>query len=130
VLAEVDLRAGHASVDRIALAQARIAGASPEEMQAAARAARAALAHPLLRRAAAAAEHRREEPVAHVLEDGTLLEGVVDLAFRDAGGWTVVDFKTDAHPEEHAQYAAQLQLYRAAVEAATGEPTRAVLLAI
>ena len=130
VLAEVDLKAGAEAVARAAAAQGRIAGAPAEEVAAAARAVLAALQHPLLLRAARSEECRREEPLVHRLADGTLLEGVVDLAFRDPGGWTVVDFKTDARPADHAHYAAQLRLYCAAVEAATGLPARAALLAV
>jgi ATP-dependent exoDNAse (exonuclease V) beta subunit len=66
----------------------------------------------------------------HRLEDGTLIEGVVDLAFREAAGWTVVDFKTDARPDSHPRYAEQLRLYCAAITAATGLPARAALLAV
>jgi ATP-dependent exoDNAse (exonuclease V) beta subunit len=130
VLAEVDLRASSADVERTARAQGRMLGAGDEEVAAAARAAVAALAHPLLRRAAAAGECRREEPLIHRLEDGTLLEGVVDLAFRDGAGWTVVDFKTDAQPDSQPRYAAQLRLYCAAIRAVTGLPARAALLAV
>jgi len=130
VLAETDLRAGPEAVGGVARAQARLVGATPEEVDAAARAALAALAHPLLRRAAAAVDCRREEPVVHRLEDGTLLEGVVDLAFREGGEWVIVDFKTDARPDSHPQYAAQLQLYCRAITAATGLPARAALLAV
>jgi len=130
VLAEVDLRAGSDGIARVARAQARLVGATAEEVGASVRAVEAALAHPLLRRAASALECRREEPVVHRLEDGTLIEGVVDLAFREATGWTVVDFKTDARPDSHPRYAAQLRLYCAAITAATGLPARAALLAV
>ena len=130
VLAEVDLRAGAAGVASVARAQGRLVGATAEEVEGAIRAASAALAHPVLCRAAAARECRREEPVAQRLSDGTLLEGVVDLAFREAGGWTVVDFKTDAQPDSRPQYAAQLRLYCDAISAATGEPAAAILLAV
>ena len=44
--------------------------------------------------------------------------------------WTVLDFKTDATVDDQQQYAAQLRLYCAAVSAATGEDTRAVLLSV
>jgi hypothetical protein len=41
---------------------------------------------------------RRETPGLLALDDGSLVEGVVDLAFHDDmpdfAGWTVVDFKT------------------------------------
>jgi ATP-dependent exoDNAse (exonuclease V) beta subunit len=130
VLAEADLRAGPEILLRIASAQGRLVGAPAEEVSAAARAVEAALRHPLLQRAAASAECRREEPIAHLLPDGTLLEGVVDLAFRDGPGWMVVDFKTDARAEPHARYAAQLRLYCAAIQAATGLEARAALLSV
>jgi len=67
------------------------------------------------------------------LAEGGLAEGVVDLAFReeDAGGWTVVDFKTDRELEPHlSEYAAQVRLYAEAVVRATGEPARGVLLMV
>ena len=130
VLAEIDLRAGSASIAQAAAAQGRLVGAGQAEVEAAARAVEAALGHPLLQAAAQSDDCRREEPIVHLLADGTLLEGVVDLAFREARGWVVVDFKTDAHPADHLHYAAQLRLYCAAVEAATGAPARGALLAV
>jgi ATP-dependent exoDNAse (exonuclease V) beta subunit len=131
VLAEVPLTAAPAEIARRTAAQARLVNGTPEEVAAAARAVEAALRHPLLQRAARSAECRREEALVHRLPDGTLLEGVVDLAFRDDAGWTVVDFKTDDRPAGHPSYAAQLRLYAAAIEAATGaKVTNAVLLAV
>jgi len=65
------------------------------------------------------------------LEDGSLAEGVVDLAFREDGEWTVVDFKTDRDLAVHrASYQAQVRIYAAAVAAATGEATRGALLVL
>ncbi len=89
-------------------------------------------AHDLLQRARAAAERgvcRRETPVTLTLDDGTLVEGVVDLAFEEHGRWVAVDYKTDrelAGAEEH--YRRQLAAYAAAVEAATAARTVAVLV--
>ena len=74
-------------------------GATEPEIEAAVHTVIAAVAHPIMRRAAgvAASNLRRETPILLRREDGTLLEGVVDLAFReetaDFTGWTVVDFK-------------------------------------
>ncbi len=141
VLASVDLGAGEAEVRAVAASQGRLLGALPEEVAAAAAAAAAALRHPLLRGAARAAERgglRRESPVTLRLEDGTLAEGVVDLAFREppdaargAGAWTVVDFKTDRELEaRRAEYERQVALYARAVALATGEPARAILLVV
>jgi ATP-dependent helicase/nuclease subunit A len=67
--------------------------------------------------------------------DDTVIEGVVDLAFReelpDFAGWTVVDFKTDRELEEAPdRYIRQVRLYSNAVSAATSLPARGVLLVI
>jgi ATP-dependent helicase/nuclease subunit A len=146
VLAEVSLalsgEAALAACTALAAAHGRSLGATAEEITAAARAAAAALAHPLLRRAAKSADCRRETELFQRLPDGTLLEGVVDLAFAESAGagstgaagsgvrWTVVDFKTDARPGLEPRYQIQLRLYAAAIEAATGRPASAILLAI
>jgi ATP-dependent exoDNAse (exonuclease V) beta subunit len=137
-LAAVDLEAGREGASAAARAQGRLVGASEEEVAAAADAVHAALQHPLLRRAAAAARRgdlRRETPVLLRLDDGSLLEGVVDLAFREKGPggatWTVVDFKTDRElAASRERYATQVRLYARAIAAATGERVRGVLLRI
>jgi ATP-dependent helicase/nuclease subunit A len=138
ILAEVELDAEEAGVSVVALAQGRIVGASPGEIEAGAAAAKAALLHPLLRRAAASdkrGECRREAPILLPLSDGTMIEGVIDLAFRELGpegpAWTVVDFKTDVElTERRAKYETQILLYVKAISAATGEPASGVLLSV
>jgi ATP-dependent helicase/nuclease subunit A len=70
-----------------------------------------------------------------LMRDETLIEGVVDLAFReelpDFAGWTVVDFKTDRELEKASdRYVQQVQLYSRAVSASTSLPARGVLLVI
>jgi ATP-dependent helicase/nuclease subunit A len=108
----------------------RVLGATSDEVAAAGDTIRRALAHPLLRRAAAAS-CRRETPLALRLEDGTLVEGVVDAAFEDADGWTVIDFKTDLELDgRQGEYARQVSLYARAIAQATGRPARAVLLRV
>ena len=64
------------------------------------------------------------------LDDGSLVEGVIDLAFRedtpDFAGWTVVDFKTDREFEATSdRYIAQVSVYSEAVGAATSRPRAA-----
>jgi ATP-dependent exoDNAse (exonuclease V) beta subunit len=134
VLAEADLAGDAASLARTAAQQARLVGASEEEARGAERAVKSALEHPLLVRAAACArrgECRREVPVMARAEDGVLVEGVVDLAFREDGAWTVVDYKTDAEMSGPAtRYAAQVALYVDAIARATGEAARGVLLRV
>ena len=70
-------------------------------------------------------------------DDPLLVEGVADLLFQpESGGpWTVVDFKTDPRAPNDPEFAAvearhrrQVSLYARAVERATGQPAKAVLL--
>ncbi|MEU4192516.1 UvrD-helicase domain-containing protein [Kribbella sp. NPDC026611] len=79
---------------------------------------RSALASDVVQRAAAR-EHWRESYVGTVQPDGTVLEGFVDLIYReDDGRLTIVDYKTDAIPaaaldSRVAYYAPQLEAYAA-----------------
>lgn len=135
VLAIVPLDAKADAVTAIARSQARLVGATEEEAAAAAVAVTAALAHPWLERARGATEVRRETALAHVQADGSLVEGVVDLAFRESkdgvATWTVVDFKTDVEiASRRAEYELQLALYAEALAAATGERAEGGLLSV
>ena len=61
--------------------------------------------------------------------DGAILEGVLDLAFEEESGWTVVDFKTEAElTGPLARYRRQVSAYASVVERVTGRPTAAILL--
>jgi len=131
VLATVDLAADRDAVAAAAALQGRLLGATAEEVDAATDAVAHALAHPLLRRAAAAAVCRRETAVVIRVPDGSIVEGVVDAAFADEDGWTVIDFKTDVElGARRAEYARQVALYADAIARATGRPARAVLLRV
>ena len=118
----------------------RTLGATGAEIAAAATAVRDALVHPLLKSASAATargECRREVPVSTMTHDGTVLEGVVDLAYRDGESWVVIDFKTDRALEVVAEdndvlsaYKRQVALYAGIVGQATGQEARPVLFRI
>jgi ATP-dependent exoDNAse (exonuclease V) beta subunit len=94
----------------------------------------AALDHPLMRQAAAAdasGHCLRETPVTLRLEDGSLVEGTVDLAFEGESGFVVVDFKTDDPSDEVIErYERQVALYGTAVQRATGRPVSTVLMTL
>ncbi|MCY3657126.1 MAG: UvrD-helicase domain-containing protein [Chloroflexi bacterium] len=65
--------------------------------------------------------------------DGLPVHGAIDLVYRDAKGWHVVDFKTDSLEGATAdavarRYLVQIGLYQRAVEAAVGETSAAGLL--
>jgi ATP-dependent helicase/nuclease subunit A len=138
VLATIDLDADMVAIRAAVVMKARFFDSTAEETEAAVVVVETALRHPVMRRAAASVTKerlRRETPVFLTLEDGTLAEGVVDLAFReqDVGfdGWTVVDFKTGNEFESaSARYFAQVSLYAQAVGAATRLPTRGIILVI
>ena len=91
-----------------------------------------ALGHSLMARAREAAAKgacRRETPVTATAPDGVLIEGVVDLAFREGDAWTVVDFKTDRELADALDvYRRQVWLYADMVTQATGQPATAVLM--
>jgi len=110
---------------------ARVLGADRDEVQAAAQAVLAALAHPLLARARAAERVFREYPLMVRLDDVRMFEGVLDLAFLQDGEWHVVDFKTDADVEQaRLRYEVQLAWYCFAMSKITGLPVRGSLLSV
>ena len=64
-----------------------------------------------------------------VAEPRRVLEGVIDLAFKEADGWVVADYKTDVgtDPEfsvREAAYRRQVELYAEAWARLTGEPVK------
>jgi ATP-dependent helicase/nuclease subunit A len=131
LLREIDYGADEAAVARLASSRGRAIGAPQGEIDAAGRAVNAALAHPMLERARAAARCHRELPVSLPVGEGSLIEGVIDLAFLDDGAWTVVDFKTDADdPSRRAVYLRQLRWYALAMTELTGFEARAVLVSL
>jgi ATP-dependent exoDNAse (exonuclease V) beta subunit len=73
----------------------------------------------------------RELPIAWKADDGTLVEGTIDLAFEDADGLTVIDFKTDRElATDLGRYTHQLELYCRALGEARGARTRGLLMKI
>jgi len=132
VLATVALDAGRDAIAEVARLQSRILGGTAEETAAATALVETALQEPLLiraREAWRAGRCRRETPITAVEADGSMLEGVLDLAFEEDGGWTVVDFKTEAElAGPLARYRRQVATYAAVVSRVTGRPATAVLL--
>jgi len=85
-------------------------------------------------RRAATRPHWRETYVGSVLDDDTILEGYVDLIYRDDDGvLVIVDYKTDAVPTSGLDaravfYAPQLRAYAACLRMATDSEPRVALL--
>ena len=119
-------------LERLAAAHGRVLGAAADELAAATAVVRRVLGHPLLVAAArAAAEDRcfRETPITLREDSGLLIEGNVDLAYERDGEMVVIDFKTDRELAGAVDvYRRQVQIYAQAIAAATGLPSRAVLM--
>ena len=137
VLSVIALDAGEGRIHAVVDARAARLGAPRIEAVAAAALVGRALEHEIIRSAAdAAADVRREIPLFDVAGDGTLHEGVADLAYRlvdDAGRaeWTVVDYKTDVDPDAwRPEYEHQVATYARMLSAATGEPVRGCVLSL
>ncbi len=134
VLARMPFEATRADLNDIAALEARVLGMSADDALAAGAIAEGVLGHDLLaraRRAAARGACRRETPVTLTLEDGTLVEGVVDLAFEEDGAWIVVDYKTDRElAVGDGPYRRQLAAYASAIAQATGAPASGILARI
>ncbi len=136
VLAAGRLEDAH-GLDSVAATQARLLGATPDEVAAAIQAVEGVMDHELWRAARAVAEAGgADAPVwretAVTLTEGDLLiEGVVDLAYEHEGRVVVLDFKTDrADGPILAGYARQVSAYARAIGLALGKPTRAILLQV
>jgi ATP-dependent exoDNAse (exonuclease V) beta subunit len=134
ILAGVPLAGDVATIQHLANIHGRILGAPAEEIAFATEAVQTALGHALLGSACSAAKEgrcRRETPVAWRDGSGSLVEGVVDLAFEKGGEWTVVDFKTDEEFRgNEAAYRRQVGMYAAAIQSANGAPVAAVLMRV
>ncbi|MCC7171955.1 MAG: UvrD-helicase domain-containing protein [Planctomycetes bacterium] len=92
------------------------------------------LASPLAKRIRAAQRVIAEMPFVRRLEDGSLMEGAIDLVVDEGDqGLLVVDWKTDAAigPERMASYRAQIEIYRAALRAVCpGREVRAMIVSM
>jgi ATP-dependent helicase/nuclease subunit A len=138
VLATIDLVATPEMIRQTVSVSARLVDATDQEKEAAVMTVAATLKHPIMMQAAVAArdgEVQRETPIILRRADGTLAEGIVDLAFPENNSgsprWTVVDFKTGPEFEANrSEYAKQVSLYADAIEKATNLPTRGILLVI
>jgi ATP-dependent exoDNAse (exonuclease V) beta subunit len=85
-----------------------------------------ALASELMARVGKADEVYRELPFTMVTDAG-LMEGKMDLLFREGNRWTLVDYKTDARPEPE-KYRAQMAAYAEALERTAGVRVSETLL--
>ena len=131
IVSRVDLKGSVDDLRMVVDRQTRQFGAPPAERDAAYTVVQRALKHPVMVEAAGSSDVKRETPVMYMNDDGELVEGIVDMAFRTDAGWTVVDFKTDEDLDKQMkEYSDQIRLYVEGVGKATGEDVKGVLLAV
>jgi ATP-dependent helicase/nuclease subunit A len=132
VLGTVPLDGDVDVVQRLTTLQGRTLGATDEEVASAAQAVQTVLAQPVIsraRKAQSTGHLRREVPIVLRGGDDSLVEGVIDLAFEDSAGWTIIDFKTDEEVTKSAPvYNRQIGLYARAVQISTQLPVSAILM--
>ena len=133
ILAQAPFDAASAAIEELAAFEARALGVGEREGAAAAAAAAAIMKHDLWQRARRSAGRgacRRESAVSLVLDNGVLVEGIVDLAFEEDGVWTIVDYKTDRDLEAAGEerYRRQVAVYAAAIAQATAARTEGILV--
>jgi ATP-dependent exoDNAse (exonuclease V) beta subunit len=124
----VDLAAPKAQIQTMAHAYARRMRRPDLEATSAAEIVTAVLAHPLVLPARQAAEVLREEPLILRTEDGAIIEGKVDLAYRDSTQWTLVDYKVG--PTDRREYERQMRWYALALAASGSYSVRCALFDI
>lgn len=133
-LATVPLDADAEQAIKTTALQGRILGATDQEVAAASEVVQTVLSSPILVRAKEAwrrGDCKREVPVTVTQQDDAIVEGVVDLAFREENVWIVVDFKTDRElANELDHYRRQVGLYCMAVAAATGQQSCGILMRV
>ena len=139
-LATVPLDGSDETIAAVARVQGRILPApgtqryADEEVYAAVEVVSSLLRDPLfdrVRQAERAGRCDRELPIVWKAPDGTLIEGTIDLAFEDASGLTVIDFKTDRELSTDLQrYKRQLTVYCQALGALRKTTARGILAKI
>ncbi len=116
---------------QLATFQGRLLDAPDEEVVAGVEAARRALGHPLMERVRKATRAHREYPVTLKQDGGSILEGVIDLAFLEDDVWQIVDFKTDVDIRPRIEeYAIQVRWYVHAIERLTALRAKGYLLRV
>jgi ATP-dependent helicase/nuclease subunit A len=109
-----------------------VAHGEPIELDALVEAVERVRSHELWGRAMRSGRFLTEVPFAFERSGGATpvyLEGVIDLAFREADGWVVVDYKTDRGDDPGfaarvPAYREQLRIYSRAWERLVGEPVK------
>lgn len=131
---EAAMRDSDADLHNLAFGSLQQEGLDPRRADEAVAVVRSVMASDIWKRAQASDRRLAEVPFQTLLparspQGGgvpTVVRGVIDLAFRELGGWVIVDYKTDACPKNHIpalveHYRGQVETYADAWREMTGE---------
>jgi len=96
ILRDIELDAPESKVENLSQMHGRLLAASKAEIHDAVDSVMGTLEHDLLKRARSADECHREIPLIIRLGEKRLVEGSIDLAFRESSQWNILDYKTDS----------------------------------
>jgi len=91
-----------------------------------------AISSQLLQRVIQSGNYQKEVPFTYV-QEGMMVEGVMDVVFKEGEDWVVLDFKTDQIDQEELetkvkQYTPQVRIYSEAIKNIFGKPPKEVIL--
>ncbi|MGQ9646273.1 MAG: UvrD-helicase domain-containing protein [Thermodesulfobacteriota bacterium] len=119
-------------VERMAEIEGKALGATESMIKRAGQMIREAMDSPLLQRVIKVGSYQKEVPFTYK-NNGTIIEGVIDVVFREGNDLVVLDFKTDLVKKEDLSskiehYQPQVRIYSDAIQNIFGKPPKEVIL--
>ncbi len=107
-------------------------GATQSMIERAGKLVKEAISSPLFQRVIRSENYQKEVPFTY-FEEGMMIEGVMDLVFREGEDWVVLDFKTDRIDPKQLEarvnhYRPQVRIYSEAIQKIFGKPPKEVIL--
>ena len=119
-------------LEKMAEIEGKDIGASGPMINRAGEMVKEALRSPVLKRVILSGDYQKESPFTYK-DRGTIVEGVMDVVFKEGDGLVVLDFKTDLVKKEDLNskvehYRPQVEVYSNAIKAIFGRLPREVIL--
>ncbi len=119
-------------VEKMAEIEGKTLGAAGPMIKRAGEMVRDALRSPILQRVTKTGNYQKEVPFTYK-NNGTIVEGVMDVVFKEGDDLVVLDFKTDAVEKERLNakiehYRPQTSMYSDAIRTIFGKPPKEIIL--
>lgn len=119
-------------MDKLAEIEGKGLGVTGPMIERAGKLVKEAISSQLLQRVIQSENYQKEVPFTYV-QEGRMVEGVMDVVFREGEDWVVLDFKTDQIDQEELeakvkQYTPQVRIYSEAIKTLFGKPPKEVIL--